>query len=119
VREDIQNCGLVKYLKLQNMRKEVVLLEYMIGLWYNNEKAFRIGSHMIEIKIDDVYFLTGLSNRGSPILLFGHRSTPQPIEAYVAQYCVSGSCLVGIRIFIKEMMILPLRSILFDIKKLA
>jgi hypothetical protein len=74
---------------------------------------------MLEIDMDDVYFLMGLSRRGAPILLSGHRSTPQPTEAYVAQYCVPGSCLVGGRIVIKDVMDLSLRSILFSITKLA
>jgi hypothetical protein len=84
------------------------LLEYLIGLWDNDEKAFWIGSHMLEIDIEDVYFLMGLSKRGAPILFSGHRSTPQPTEAYVAQYCVSGSRLVGGRIIIKDVMDLSL-----------
>jgi hypothetical protein len=95
------------------------LLEYLIGLWDSDEKAFQIGSHMLEIDIEDVYFLMGLSKRGAPIILSGHRSTPLPTDAYVAQYCVSGSSLVGGRIVIKDVMDLPLRSILFSITKLV
>jgi hypothetical protein len=34
------NCGLLKYFKLQNMRKEVLLLEYLISLWDDGEEAF-------------------------------------------------------------------------------
>jgi hypothetical protein len=90
------------------MRKEVLLLEYLIGLWDNDEKLFRIGSHMLEINIEDVYFLMGLSKRGAPILLSGHQSTPHPTEAYVSQYCVLGSRLVGGRIVIKDVMDLSL-----------
>jgi hypothetical protein len=40
VRETLHNCGLLKYFKLQNMRKEVLLLEYLIGLWDDGEKEF-------------------------------------------------------------------------------
>jgi hypothetical protein len=39
-RATLRNCGLLKYFKLQNMRKEVLLLEYLIGLWDNDEKSF-------------------------------------------------------------------------------
>jgi hypothetical protein len=31
-RDDLRNCGLLKYFKLQEMKKEVLLLEYLIGL---------------------------------------------------------------------------------------
>jgi len=33
----LQNCGLLKLFKIQNMRKEVLLLEHLIGLWDENE----------------------------------------------------------------------------------
>jgi hypothetical protein len=101
------------------MRKEVSLLEYLIRLWDNDEKEFQIGSHMLEIDMNGMYFHKGISRRGSPILLSGHRSTPQPTGAYVAQYCIPGSHLVGGRIVIKGVRDLSLRSILFAITKLT
>jgi hypothetical protein len=101
------------------MRKEVLLLEYLIRLWDDVEQAFHIGPHMLEIELDDVYFLTGLSRRGAPILLSGHRETPQPTEAYVVEHCIPGSRLVGGRIVIKDVRDLALRSILFSITKLV
>jgi hypothetical protein len=63
---------------------------------------------MLEINIEYVYFLMGLSKRGAPIIYFGHRSTPLPTEAYVVQYCVTKSHLVGGRIVIKDVMDLSL-----------
>jgi hypothetical protein len=42
VREALQNYRLLKYFNLQNMRKEVLLLEYLIGLWDDVEQEFRI-----------------------------------------------------------------------------
>jgi len=64
------------YFKLQNMRKEVLLLEYLIGLWDDAKQKFFIGPHMLEIEPVDVYFLMGLSRIGALILLSGHRETP-------------------------------------------
>jgi hypothetical protein len=60
----------VEIFKIQNMRKEVLLLEHLIGLWDADEQVFRVGSHSLEIDIEDVYFLTGLSKRGAPIILY-------------------------------------------------
>jgi hypothetical protein len=40
VREALRNYRLLKYFKLQNMQKEVLLLEHLIGLWDNDEKNF-------------------------------------------------------------------------------
>jgi len=107
----LRNCGLLKYFKLQKMKKEVLLLEYLIGLWYDVEHAFRIGPQLLKIKLDDVYFLIGLSRRGAPILFPG-------IEVYVADHCIPGSRLVEERIVIKDVRDLALRSILFSITNL-
>jgi hypothetical protein len=46
---------------------------------------------MLEIEIDDVYFLMGLLQRGAPILLSGHWDTLQPIKAYVVEHYIPGS----------------------------
>jgi len=118
-RATLINCGLLKYFKLQKMRKEVLLLEYLIGLWDNDEQVFQIGPHMLEIEMDNVYFLMGLSRRGAPILFFKHWDTLRTTEAYVVEYCIPGSWLVGGRIIIKDVRDISLRSILFDITKLV
>jgi hypothetical protein len=36
--------GLLKFFKLQKMKREVILLEHMIGLWDVTEQGFRIGT---------------------------------------------------------------------------
>jgi hypothetical protein len=43
---------------------------------------------MLEIEIDDVYFLMGLSRRGAPILLSEHWATPKLTDAYVVEHCI-------------------------------
>jgi hypothetical protein len=118
-RAALRNCGLLKYFKLQKMKKEVLLLEYMIGLWNTVEQAFQIGPQMLNIELEDVYFLTGLSKRGAPIILSRQRAVPVPVEEYVENHCIPGSRLVGGRIVIKDVRDLPLRSILFSITNLA
>jgi hypothetical protein len=42
-RAALQNCGLLKFFKIQNMRKETLLLEHLIGLWDVDEQAFSSG----------------------------------------------------------------------------
>jgi hypothetical protein len=118
-RAALRNCGLLKYFKLQKMKKEVLLLEYMIGLWNTVEQGFQIGPQMLNIELEDIYFLTGLSKRGAPIILSGQRAVPVPVEEYVANHCIPGSRLVGGRIVIKDVRDLPLRSILFSITNLV
>jgi hypothetical protein len=45
---------------MQKMKKEILLLEYMIGLWNVAEQGFQIGMQLLTIELEDVYFITGL-----------------------------------------------------------
>jgi hypothetical protein len=67
----LRACGLLKFFKLQKMKREIILLEHIIGLWDVAEQGFRIGTQLLTIELEDVYFLTGLSKRGVPISFTG------------------------------------------------
>jgi hypothetical protein len=90
----------------------------MIGLWNTAEQGFQIGTQLLTIELEDVYFLTALSKRGAPIFLSGQRELPVPIEEYLANHCIQGLRLVGGSIAIRDVRDLPLRSILFSITSL-
>jgi hypothetical protein len=111
----LRACGLLKFFKLQKMKKEILLLEHMIGLWDVAEQGFQIGTQLLTIELEDVYFLTGLSKRGVPIYFVGQRALPEQVRMYLARHCVPGARLVGGRIPIKDIRELPLWSILFSI----
>jgi hypothetical protein len=76
-RAALRACGLLKFFKLQKMKREILLLEHMIGLWDVVEQGFRIGTQLLTIELEDVYFLTGLSKRGVPISFTGQRALPE------------------------------------------
>jgi hypothetical protein len=67
----LRACGLLKFFKLQKMKREMLLFEHMIVLWDVAEQGFRIGAQLLTIELEDVYFLTGLSKRGVPISFTG------------------------------------------------
>ena len=81
-RAALRNCGLLKYFKMKKMKKEILLLEYMIGLWNVAEKGFQKGTHLLTIELEDVYFITGLSKRGVPISLSGQKALLAPMDEY-------------------------------------
>jgi hypothetical protein len=118
-RAALRNCGLLKFFKMQKMKKEILLLEYMIGLWNTRSRGSKLGHKLLTIELEDVYFLTGLSKRGALVILSGQRALPMPVEEYLENHCVPGSRLVGGRIAIKDVRDIPLRSILFSIKTLV
>jgi hypothetical protein len=107
-RAALRNCGLLKYFKMQKMKKEILLLEYMTGLWNVAEQGFQIGMQILSIVLEDVYFITSLSKRGVPIDLFGQRALLSPVGEYLANHCVPGERLVGGRFAIKDIRDLPL-----------
>ena len=60
------------FFKTQGMRKQLVLLECLINMWDANDQAFHVGPHILNVKVEGRYFLIGLSNLGSWIVLDGH-----------------------------------------------
>ncbi len=71
----LKQCGLLKYFMTQCMRKQVALLEMIVGMWDINDQAFHVGPHILKLELEDIYFLTGLSKRGEPLVLGSHRET--------------------------------------------
>jgi hypothetical protein len=75
---------------MQKMKKEVLLLEYMIRLWNTTEQGFQIKTQLLTIQLEDVYFLTGLSKRGDPVILSRQRALQVPIEEYLVNHFIPG-----------------------------
>ena len=67
----LRSFGLLKFFKLQKMKKEILLLEHIIILWDVAEQGFWIRTQLLTIELEDVYFLTSLSRRGVPIAFSG------------------------------------------------
>jgi hypothetical protein len=60
----LKQCGLLKLFKIQGMRAQLRLIEYLVHMWDVHKKAFHVGAHTLTIDIEDIYFLTELSHRG-------------------------------------------------------
>jgi hypothetical protein len=87
----LQHCGLLKLFKLQGMRAQLRLLEYLVNMWDVNEQGFYVGAHILTIDIKDIYFLTGLSHHGSQVTLTGSRGGDEPMNHYISAHCVPGT----------------------------
>jgi hypothetical protein len=83
------------------MRVKLRLLEYLVHMWDVNEHDFRVGVHTLTLDIEDIYFLMGLSHRGSQVSLLGSRGGGEPMDCYASHHSVQGtkkhSCKVVIR----------------------
>jgi hypothetical protein len=73
------------------MRAQLRVLEYLVHMWDVNEQEFHVGSHTLTIYIKDIYFLTGLSYRGSRVTLTGSRGGGEPMNHYISENYVPGT----------------------------
>jgi hypothetical protein len=80
-------CGLLKIFKIQGMRVQFKLFEYLVHMWDVDQQVFHMGVHTLSLDIEDIYFLTGLSCRGSHATLTGSRGGGLPMSEYVRWYC--------------------------------
>ena len=69
--EALQNYELLNYFWIPGMKAHAGLLEYIIDMWDPSQEHFVVGVHILPIEIEDIYFLTSLSMRGSPVVLSG------------------------------------------------
>jgi hypothetical protein len=115
----LPQCVFLKFFKIQGMRAQLRLLEYLVHMWYVNEKAFHVGDHIIMIDIEDIYFFTGLSHRGSRVTLTGSRGGGAPMNHYISEHCVLGTQKHSSKVTIRDVRDFPLRTILYTITCMA
>lgn len=68
----LRNCGLLKLFKTQCMRRKLHLLELIVSMWDVNDQTFWVGSHILKIEMEDIYFLTNLSKTGEELIFSSH-----------------------------------------------
>ena len=98
----LKECGLLKYFRVPEMRAYVRLLEYLIHMWDPDQQHFWVGTHTLTIDVKDIYFLTGLSQRRSPIVLTGPRGGEISMDDLIDEYCAVGTRSQGGKIPIKH-----------------
>ena len=84
----LRNCGLFKFFKMPNMKSNVRLLEMLVNYWEPDQDCFIIDQMPIRIEVEDIYFITGLSQRGKPVDLHEKPLGGLTVEDYVHVYCV-------------------------------
>jgi hypothetical protein len=56
-------CGLYKFWALKGMRAQVRLLQMMVNYWDPDAEAFNLDGKPLNIEVEDINFLTGLSHQ--------------------------------------------------------
>ena len=85
--QELRACGFYKFWVIQGMRAQVDLLMWLVNRWNVQDQCFIIGGHRLEIELEDIYFLTGLSKRGEKISLFGTRPVGQTVTSLRQEFC--------------------------------
>lgn len=79
----LRNCGLLKYVRLSNVKQQIKLLQYLVLSWDHTDQGFQIRGKMIPFTIDDIYFLTGLLRQGAPISLSRFTREGESVRDYI------------------------------------
>ena len=65
----LRTCGMLKLFCTSPMRANVRILEFMVNYWDHDMGMFNIQGETLELTVEDIYFITGLSQRGAPVNL--------------------------------------------------
>ena len=96
----LRQCRLLKFFCTSPMRANVCLLEHLIRYWDHDLETFDLQGEILEIALEDIYFIMRLSCRGIPMNLegIGRGGDPMRVQDYVDTYCMpesqkKGSCI--------------------------
>ena len=63
--------GLLEFFRTSPMHSKVYLLEFFINYWDDDLGGFDLQGEILEIALEDIYFIVGLLRWGTPINLKG------------------------------------------------
>ena len=75
------------------MRSNINLLEFLINYWDHDLGAFDLQGEILEIALEDIYFISGLSWQGDPFNLegTGRGGDLLSVQNYIDTYCAPGT----------------------------
>jgi hypothetical protein len=111
----LRQCGLLKLFKIQGMRAQLRLLEYLVHMWDVDQQVF----HVLSLDIKDIYFLTGLSRHIAQVTIIGGQGGGLPMSEYIRRYCVPKVERRKGKVAIRGVHDLTLRTIIFTIAWMA
>ena len=66
-------CVLLKFFCTPSMISHEHLLERILRMWNPEQQYFEAGAHVLNIEVEDIYFLKGLCRRGAHVSLTSPR----------------------------------------------
>ena len=113
----LRQSGLLKFFCTSPMRANVHLLEFMINYWDHDLGMFDLQGETLEITLEDIYFIAGLSRRGAPVYLegTGRGGDLLSVHNYIGAYCAPSTQKRGSCIPIVHIRSLPLQVLAITI----
>ena len=116
----LRACGLHKFWCLGSLSAKPRLLQMLVDYWDPDTESFHIDGMSLSIEIEDIYFITGLSQQGDVVNL--HSRGPRGgliIDEYIAVYYFLDMKKVGSQIPTKSVQILGLKAILLALGRIV
>lgn len=101
------------------MRAQVRMLEMLVGYWDPDQEVFVVDGQTLRLKVDDIYFLTGLSRRGEEANMKARNIGIFTVDEYIELYCTPGTEKIGTRILFKDIIHLDIRAILATLQRIV
>ena len=100
----LRTSGLLKFFCTSPMQDNVRILEFMVNYWDHDMEMFNLQGETLELTKEDIYFITGLSQRGAPVNLegTGRGGDPLSVQNYVNVFCRPGTQKKGSSVLIAD-----------------
>lgn len=82
-------------------------------MWDSDSQHFVVRDQILEIEIDDIYFLIGLSHRGEIVSFVGQEGGGESVDSYVNDLCTLATHKQGGKLPIQHVSSITLWTVLF------
>jgi hypothetical protein len=96
VRASLAASGLLKFFECPLLRAQEYLLQFLIEMWSPEQHCFLVrGEQVTFTAMEDVYFLTGLPFRGTPLPADPVLPRDTPLQEVAERYCSGKHYMTG------------------------
>ena len=116
----LRACGLYKFWCLGSLRAKPRLLQLLVYYWDWESETFQIDGMSLSNEVEDIYFITGLSQRGEMVnLWYRGPGGGLTIDEYIDVYYFPETKNLGSQIEKNSIHILGLKAICLTLGRIA
>ena len=117
----LRTSGMLKFFCTSPMRANVRILEFMVNYWDHKMGMSNLQGETLELTVEDIYFITGLSQWGPPMKLegIGRGGDPLSVQNYVDIFCTPGTQNKGSSILLVDIQDFTLQVLSSTIMRIA